>query len=87
MRKNKEERNEYLREYRKKKGYHKSDATNDNPVGVQNDNLARVAGRLVDPFWRPRLELICESLGNLSSEVYQDGIAMDTWAELLSVTA
>ena len=79
MRKNKEERNKYLREYRKRKGYHKSDVT--------DDNLTRIAERLTDPVWRPRLEAICMELDNLASEVYLDGITMDTWAELLSVTA
>ena len=78
MRKNKKERNEYLREYRAKKGYHRSDVT--------HDNLSSIAERLVDPEWRPRLESIYESLGDLSKEVFLDGITLDMWGELLSIT-
>ena len=55
--------------------------------GVTPEGVTRIAERLTDPVWRPRLGLICESLGNLSSEVYLDGVPMDMWAELLSVTA
>ena len=50
-------------------------------------DVTGIAERLTDPVWRPRLESICESLGNLSKEVFLDGITLDMWGELLSVTA
>ena len=84
------QKKDYQRDYMRQKRSNKTDGSNSLSTsegltsrGVGLTSLREIAGKLVDPLWRDRIERISESLGSLASEVRLDGITMPTWRMLL----